>query len=174
MSLLSLPVETLFNIYRRLGRPSQLSLGLTSPQFLAAFAAYFHLDRFRDSPSQWKKLGLPEGASWHDPAGQATIIRYLTLSGSGDITSPSVSESGDDDRGSDTSGGLAEEVQRLHEEADEAWEYGQVEEIISAWLMAIFNVEGGCVVCADCGRYILCQSQDLNSDSWVGDMLGRP
>ncbi|KAE8378538.1 hypothetical protein BDV26DRAFT_292206 [Aspergillus bertholletiae] len=174
MSVLSLPAEIQFNIFRRLDRPSQLALGLTSPRFLGAFAAYFYLDQFRNSPSQWTKLGLPDGVSWNDAEGKATVIRYLTLSGSGDITSPSVSESEDEDPEFDSFEVFEQEVRLLQKEAEETREEERVEEIISAWLLARFDVEDGCIVCADCGRYIIRKNPDKKVGAWVDNMLHRP
>lgn len=180
-SLSILPAEILFALFKRLDRPSKLSLGLTGPYFLHLLARYYDLDRYRDKEDIWKKIGLPAGVSWGDSAAQATIVRWLAASGCDDIDNPLEVEEeveypdvgiNDIEAFSDSDGEL--EVPLPYEDTEEAREDAMVETIISDWLRAKFDVSGGCIICAECCRYMLVLGLDRKTTGWSKNMLGRP
>jgi hypothetical protein len=183
-SLSMLPAEVLFAIFKRLDRPSKLSLGLTGPHFLHLLARYYDLDRYRDDENKWKKIGLPAGVSWDESAAQPTIIRWLAAYGSDDIDDPpEVQEEeeypaiglndigGFDDLDDDLDG--EQEVPPPYEDTEEGREDAIVETIISDWLRAKFDIKGGCIICAECCRYMLVLGLDRKITPWSKNMLGR-
>jgi hypothetical protein len=187
LSLLMLPVEIIYAIFKRLDRPSQLSLGLTGPHLLRLFASYYDLDRYRNDEKGWKKIGLSAGVSWDDSAAQPTIIRWLALAGCGDIDSPPAPppEEEEEEEEQDLTGGFADafgldlddrlaDLPPPHEGSDEAREDKMVESIISNWLRAKFGIHGGCVICAECSRYMLVLGPNGKMAPWSKKMLSRP
>jgi hypothetical protein len=180
LSLSSLPAEILFAIFKRLDRPSKLSLGLTSPHFLHLLARYYDLDRYRDNENIWKKIGLPPGVSWGESAAQPTIIRWLAASGSDDIDDPTEVEEeeeylavGPNDIGPFDDLDGEQEVPLPYEDTEEGREDAIVETIISNWLRAKFDINGGCIICAECCRYMLVLGPDRKITRWAKNMLGR-
>ncbi|KAL4903737.1 hypothetical protein BDW74DRAFT_156152 [Aspergillus multicolor] len=201
VSFSTLPREILNTIIKELDRPDKLALGLTGPYFLCILADYYDLDRYRSDPEAWARLGRPYGVtSWHDSASQATIIRYLARAGYGDIECVSVSGSEPDyhdtpdssdemeidsdpagfiELGSMDMSGLhsgldAPEVLPSYEESDEAVDDELVELLFSEWLDKKFDILDGCVVCADCSRFILCSRPDGSPNPFATNMLHRP
>ncbi|KAL6239174.1 hypothetical protein BDW75DRAFT_152456 [Aspergillus navahoensis] len=196
MSLPTLPREILYAIIKELDRPDKLALGLTGPYFLGILADYYDLDRYRSDPEAWKRLGLPAGiTSWHDSAAQATIIRYLARAGYGDIEAASLfddeqnhhnrqdeMDTDPDSAGSvilgdmDMSGlnGRGGEPLPSYEDSDEAVDDELVELLISEWLDKKFGILDGCVVCADCSRFMLCCRSDGSPNPFATNMLHRP
>jgi hypothetical protein len=179
-SLSILPAEILFAIFKRLDRPSKLSLGLTGPHFLHLLARYYDLDRYRNDKNIWEKIGLPAGASWDESAAQPTIIRWLASPGSDDIDDPpEVEEEGEylsvglDDIGAFDDPDGEQEVPLPYEDTEEGQEDRIVETIISDWLRAKFGINGGCIICAECCRYMLVLGLDRKIAPWSKNMLGR-
>jgi hypothetical protein len=178
-----LPVEVLFAIFKLLDRPGKLSLGMTGPHFLHLLARYYDLDRYRDDQVKWKKIGIPAGVSWDDSAAQPAIIRWLAASGCDDIDNPPEADQSEEEE-EDPSLSLnnfgayhtfgEQEVPLSYEESELGLEDAMVESIISAWLRAKFNIKGGCVICAECYRYMLVLGPDGNITSWSENMLSRP
>ncbi|KAI9855035.1 MAG: hypothetical protein M1813_000579 [Trichoglossum hirsutum] len=180
LSLSTLQVEILFAIFKLLDRPSKLSLGLTSPHFLHLLASYYDLDRYRRDERKWRKLGIPEGVSLDESAAQPAIIRWLSASGCDDIDNPQQVEekdylpaAGPNDIG--FSDDFVEEQKALvpYEETEEGIEGAMVENIISDWLRAKFNINGGCTLCAECYRYMLVLGPDGKVTPWLENMLSR-
>ncbi|KAL4749359.1 hypothetical protein BDW72DRAFT_178297 [Aspergillus terricola var. indicus] len=214
LSFATLPREIIYAIIRELDRPDKLALGLTGPYFLSILADYHDLDRYRSDPEAWKRLGLPTGVtSWHDSAAHATVIRYLTRAGYGDIEAVSffddeqnhnnrpeegeemdVDEDGDmkEDEEVDTNSHSAgsvilgdmdisglgcrggSEILPSYEDSDEAVDDELVELLISEWLDKKFGILDGCVVCADCSRFMLCCRPDGSPNPFATNMLHRP
>lgn len=193
LSLTILPREILYGIIKELDRPDKLALGLASPYFLACLADYYDLDRYRSNPEAWKKIGLPEGVpSWHDSAAQATIIRYLAAAGYGDIEIPSGFDDGDDEDHEthpsqqifsepnlceylgNVDGGNTAELPPSYEDSDEAVDDEMVELHLSEWLEKKFGILDGCIVCADCSRFIRCSKPDGSVNPTAASMLHRP
>lgn len=179
-SLSTLPVEVLFAIFKRLDRPSKLSLGLAGPHFLHLLARYYDLDRYRDNENIWKKIGLPAGVSWDESAAQPTIIRWLAASGSDAIDDPQEVEEeeeypaeGLNDIGVFDDLDEEQEVPLPYEETEEGREDAMVENIISDWLRAKFDINGRCIICAECCRYMLVLGLDRKITMWSKNMLGR-
>ena len=183
--LSTLPAEILFAIFRLLYRPSKLSLGLAGPQFLHLFAKYYDLDRYKDDVNKWEKIGLPEGVSWKESAAQPKIIRWLCASGCDDIDNPPPEVQEEKEEESPT--GLPDYYDPMfysdeellgdlvpYERTDEAQEDMMVENIISDWLGAKFNIDGGCILCAGCYRYMLVLGPDGKTTPWSMNMLSRP
>lgn len=178
-SLLSLPVEILFYIIKELDQPSQLSLGLTCPYFIAIFANYFHMDRYRQDVKAWEQLGLPAEISWHEPPGQAAIIRYLTLcychAVKNDLALLIFEEARIIEEESVTSEDLITYIFAMeNEKINEVPENILVDSIMSNWLKTKFEISGGCVVCVGCGRYMLCRGPDMKMIHWTEEQLSRP
>ena len=180
LSLSTLQVEILFAIFKLLDRPSKLSLGLTSPRFLHLLASYYDLERYRRDERTQRKLGIPEGVSFDESAAQPAIIRWLAASGCDDIDNPQQVEEEDyspaaglNDIGA--SDDFAEEQKALlpYEETEEGVEDAAVENIISDWLRAKFNINGGCILCAECYRYMLVLGPDGKITPWLENMLSR-
>jgi hypothetical protein len=181
LSLSTLPAEILFAIFKHLDRPSKLSLGLTGPHFLHLLARYYDLDRYRDNENIWKKIGLPAGVSWGESAAQPTIIRWLAASGSDDIDDPPEVEEeeehlaiGLNDIGAFDDLDGEQEAPLPYEDTEVGQEDAIVETIISDWLRAKFGINGGCIICAECCRYMLVFGLDRKITLWSKNMLGRP
>lgn len=186
-NLLTLPTEIIFQIFKQLNRPSKLSLGLTCPRMLALFASFFDMDRYRNDPDAQKKLGFPADISWDDPQGQAAIIRYLTLSGwdgiNSEPSSPTIEASfpisiveaknisslpwfswGDEEK----------VVIPPYTDSKEVREDAMIVSIVSNWLKTRFGIDGGCILCVECGRYILCRGPDMKMVPWTEKQSSRP
>ncbi|KAL4735146.1 hypothetical protein BDV11DRAFT_39393 [Aspergillus similis] len=214
LSSATLPREIVYAIIRELDRPDKLALGLTGPYFLGILADYYDLDRYRSDPEAWKKLGLPAGVtSWHDSAAHATVIRYVTRAGYGDIEAASLfddeqnhnnrmkegeemdvdedvdmKEDGEIDTESLFAGSVilgdmdisglgcrgSSKLLPSYEDSDEAIDDELVELLISEWLDKKFGILDGCVVCADCSRFILCCRPDGCPNPFATNMLHRP
>jgi hypothetical protein len=179
-SLLTLPAEVSFAIFKRLDRPSKLSLGLTGPHFLHLLARYYDLDRYRDNENMCKKFDLPAGVSWDESAAQPTIIRWLAASGSDDIDDPLEAEeeeeypaADENDIGFFDDPDEEQEGPLPYEDTEEARDDAIVETLISDWLRAKFNITGGCIICAECCRYMLVLGLDGKITPWSKNMLGR-
>jgi hypothetical protein len=180
-SLSILPAEVLFAIFKRLDRPSKLSLGMTGPHFLRLLARYYDLDRYRDNENMWKKIGLRAGVSWDESAAQPAIIRWLAAAGSDDIDDPPGGEEEEEHpaaRLSDIGGfddlDAEQNVEPPYEETELAREDAMVESTISDWLRAKFGINGGCIMCAECCRYMLVLGPDRKITPWSQNMLSRP
>jgi len=180
-SLSMLSAEVLFPIFKRLDRPSKLSLGMTGPHFLRLFASCYDLDRYRHDENAWKKIGLPAGVTWDESAAQPAIIRWLAASGSDDNDDPPQLEEeeeypavGLNDIGDFHDPVGEQEVPPPYEETEEAREDAMVESIISDWLRAKFDINGGCIICAECYRYMLVLGPDGKIIPWSRNMLSRP
>ncbi|KAI9780439.1 MAG: hypothetical protein M1839_006713 [Geoglossum umbratile] len=178
-SLLTLPVEVLFAIFKFLSRPSKLSLGLTCPDFLHLFANYYDLERYRRDEIGWRKIGIPVGVSLDESAAQPAIIRWLALSGCDDIDNPPPVEEEESSlavelRDPSPFDDYVEEVLQPYEETESGREDAMVESIISDWLRAKFDVNGGCILCAECCRYMLILGPDGGITPWSKNMLSRP
>jgi hypothetical protein len=180
-SLSVLPSEVLFAIFKRLDRPSKLSLGMTGPHFLRLLARYYDLDRYRDNENKWKKIGLPAGVSWDESAAQPTIIRWLAAAGSDDIDDPPGNEEEEEhpavrlsDIGGFDDSDSEQDAELPYEETELAWEDAMVETTISDWLRAKFGIHGGCIICAECYRYMLVLGPDKKTTRWSQNMLSRP
>ncbi|RDW90895.1 uncharacterized protein DSM5745_02670 [Aspergillus mulundensis] len=201
VSFATLPRNIIYTIIKELDRPDKLALGLICPYFLFILADYYDLDRYRSNPEAWARLGLPDGAtSWHDSAAQATIIRYLTKAGYSDNETVSVFidepdhhdtpdgsdemeidsdpagyvELGDMDMSGLHSGLNAPGLLPSYEDSDEAVDDELVELLLSEWLDKKFDILDGCVVCADCSRFILCSRPDGRPNPFAANMLHRP
>ncbi|KAL4761890.1 uncharacterized protein BDW70DRAFT_134617 [Aspergillus foveolatus] len=61
-----------------------------------------------------------------------------------------------------------------YEDSDEAVDDELVELLISEWLDKKFGILDGCVVCADCSRFMLCCRPDGSPNSFATNMLHRP
>ncbi|KAL4806965.1 hypothetical protein BDV18DRAFT_110799 [Aspergillus unguis] len=187
LSLLDLPREILYAIIKELDRPDKLALGLIGPYFLTILADFYELDRYRNDAEAWKSLGLPGGVcSWHDPAAYATIIRYLAKAEYGNIEDPGL----DDEPMQEVTGpSLSSDFMDIddafqcartadlppsYEETDEAVDDELVELLFSEWLDKKFGILDGCVVCADCSRFIRCSRPDGSSNPAAANMLHRP
>jgi hypothetical protein len=199
--LSALPAEVLFAIFKRLDRPSKLSLAMTGPQFLSRFASYYDLERYRADEAAWKRIGLPDGLSWVDSGAQATIIRWLAALGCDDIDDPpnreeeeaapaeesndhavfhGSTEEEEEEEGfnynpfHDVPSEEEEELPMRYEETEEAREDKMVQSIISDWLRAKFDTKGECVMCAICCRWMLVFGADGRIIPWTRNMLSRP
>ena len=137
--------------------------------------------------NKWEKIGLPEGVSWKESAAQPAIVRWLCASGCDDIDNPppEVQEEKEDESLTspldyyDPLFYSDEELLEHHhivpyERTDEAQEDMMVENIISDWLGAKFNINGGCILCAECYRYMLVLGPDGKTTPWSMNMLSRP
>ena len=147
-NLLSLPTEIIFLIFKRLGRPTKLALTLTCPRMLALSTSFLDMDRYRSDPYVRTGLRCPEDISWEDAQGQAVTLRFIALANMDGINSRPLSP-------------VIGEPWTVHsvEEAD-ARENFTVASVISGWLRTRFQIEGGCIVCVECGLYILCREPD--------------
>ncbi|KAL3476911.1 hypothetical protein BJX99DRAFT_227156 [Aspergillus californicus] len=195
LSLSTLPREILYGIIKQVDRPGKLALGLTGPYFLTILADYYDLDRYRSQPEKWSKLGLPSSVtSWHDPAAYATIIRYLIAGGDGDIdAAPFLDEDGELEEAEHDAQGDTEmfdnpdftgyegygdvvdvDLPPAYEDTDEAVDDELVELLISEWLDVKFDYLDGCVICADCSRFMLCCRPDGSPNPAAESMLHRP
>lgn len=182
--LCTLPAEILFAIFRLLPRPSKLSLSLAGAQFPYLFAKYYDLDRYKDDVNKWKRIGLPDGVSWNESAAQPAVIRWLCAPGCDDIDNPPPEVQEEKEEESLTAAPdhydpllySDEEEGDLvpYESTDEAQEDVMVENIISDWLRAKFNINGGCILCAECCRYMLVLGPDGKTTPWSMNMLSRP
>ncbi|KAL4980038.1 hypothetical protein BDW66DRAFT_85947 [Aspergillus desertorum] len=74
--------------------------------------------------------------------------------------------SGLDNRGS--------ELIPSYEDSDEAVDDELVELLIAEWLEEKFGILDGCVVCADCSRFMLCCEPDGSPNPFATNMLHRP
>lgn len=179
-SLSMLPTEVLFAIFKRLDRHSKLSLGLTGPHFLHLLASYYDLDRYRRDEQRWEKIGLPTGVSWDESAAQPTIIRWLSASGCDDIDNPpQVVEEEEypvDEPKDIWSPCLVHEPELPppYEETEGGKADMMVESIISRWLREKFGIRAGCIICAECYRYMLVLGRDGKITPWSKNMLTRP
>ena len=176
-----LPAEVSFAIFKHLDRPSKLSLGLSGPYFLRLLASYYDLDRYRHDENIWRKIGLPAGVSWDESTAQPAIIRWLAASGSDDIDDPPQVEEEEEypsgessDIGAFFDPDREQEVPLPYEETELAREDAMVENIISDWLRAKFDINGGCIICAECYRYMLVLGPDGKIAPWSKNMLSRP
>ncbi|KAL4986861.1 hypothetical protein BDW68DRAFT_119760 [Aspergillus falconensis] len=61
-----------------------------------------------------------------------------------------------------------------YEDSDEAVDDELVELLISEWLDKKFGILDGCVVCADCSRFMLCCRPDGSPNPFATNMLHRP
>ncbi|EED14722.1 hypothetical protein TSTA_041970 [Talaromyces stipitatus ATCC 10500] len=189
-NLLSLPTEIIFHIFKRLDRPSKLSLGLTCPRILALYASFFDMERYRHDPDAREKLRFSADVSWDDPQGMAVTIRYLTLSGGDGINSEPSSPTTEEPSPLSTStaegqhaepgfstgfswGGEEEATIPSYAESNEAREDAMVVSIMSEWLKTRFRIHGGCILCVECGRYMLCRGPDGRRVRWTENQLRR-
>ncbi|KAI9929441.1 hypothetical protein MW887_000912 [Aspergillus wentii] len=187
LSLSDLPTEILYLIFKRLDRPSKLSLGLTGPHFLTLFAAYYDLDRYRNEPEAIEKLGY-HWASWDEPAALAAVIRYLAMSGHdhmddpapGTISPPEAVEPVDELASILDPEALShflmtdEAVPPPYKDTEEGKEDLLVQCIVSDWLETRFNVQGGCILCAECCRWVFRRGPNGRHNRWAQKMLNNP
>lgn len=141
------------------------------------------MERYRDDPDAREKLRFPATISWDDPQGQATIIRYLTLSGGDGINSEQSSPTIEEPEGQHVDQGFSagfsfggEEVEEIpsYDESNDAHEDAMVVPIISEWLTRNFRIDGGCILCVECGRYMLCRKPDGRRVRWTANQMRRP
>ncbi|KAF3403193.1 hypothetical protein DPV78_003776 [Talaromyces pinophilus] len=160
-SLLFLPTDIIFHIFKRLGRPTKLALALTCPLMLALFTNFLDMDRYRFDPDVRTKFRFLEDISWDDPQGQAVTLRFLALADMDGINS-------------DPSSPVIGESWTVHsvEEAD-ARENFTVVSAISGWLRTRLQIEGGCIVCVECGRHILRREPDGTETNWMDVQSNR-
>lgn len=189
-SLCDLSVDLMFTIFKKLDRPSKISLALSNPGFLQLFAKYYDLDRYRDEPQFSRKLGVPRSISWEDPQARGAILRWMAMPGGDDIDEPShsVSEEEEDvDNRPGTIGGFDglghvggledlgledESLPLPYEETAEGKEEEVVQRILEQWLEQKCGITGGVVFCAECYRFMRLRPED-GRRPWCRKMLTR-
>lgn len=160
-SLLSLPTEIIFLIFKRLDRPTKLALALTCPSILALFTSFLDMDCYRSDPDVRTWHRFPEDISWDGAQGQAVTLRFLALAVMDGINS-------------DPSSPVIGEPWTVHsvEEADALQDF-TIASAVSQWLRTRFQIKGGCIVCVECGRYILCREPDGTGTNWMDVQSNR-
>lgn len=128
----------------------------------------------------WEKFGLPAGVSRDESAAQPAIIRWLAAAGGDDIDDPPEVEEEEEYPAVDGNDiGFFDDLDEEQEEPlpYEDTEVGRedaiVETLISDWLRAKFNITGGCIICAECCRYMLVLGLNGKITPWSKNMLGR-
>ncbi|KAH6684579.1 hypothetical protein B0J14DRAFT_573182 [Halenospora varia] len=149
-TILTLPQELLFSIFKYLSRASRISLALTAPFFLHLLARYHN---------QYRGPNI----NCSDPGAQPAIIRRLCtfhvdpLSCSSEARPQNGAESGAIRA---SNGRLSKTLRRPGIDTYRIAEDTAVQNILSAWLQDRFRIEGGCIVCDQCGRYMLVHGPD--------------
>lgn len=187
-SLLTLPKELLYAIFKLLDKPSKISLALSAPYFIHSFAAYYDLDRYRRNDEGGyfrRKIGLPHEVSWQDSRAQGAIIRWIAIPGCDDIDEPpepplSEEEQRHRDQLVD---GLYElddiesgkvVLPKTYEDTKEGKEEVTVQATIADWMKTKCGIQGGVVFCGECYRHKSVLRPDGKKDPWVQKMLTRP
>ncbi|KAH8682926.1 hypothetical protein BGZ60DRAFT_427405 [Tricladium varicosporioides] len=155
-TLSTLPPEISFEIFKLFDRPSTLSLSLTSPRFSQLLARFHNFQNSEGSQSFNYRTGID---SSRKPTSSVALIRWLCkFKGP-----PFLAEARDPEK---NEAGKAINPFFLWNEIPQELEYVAVQVIMSTWLSERFGIRGGCILCEDCGSYMLLLDRDGRKTNW--------